>query len=126
MKQTFLLLFQGKARGQKNNSDFHFFLTLRVIQTEGQDVAAQQGRINVSQELSTGLHMCLGLIAGVCMKKRQKENKSRRAERESQARRRQYDCVNYEERCKENKTKRNTQRPSHSTSEVVCGSGVVT
>lgn len=85
MKQTFLLLFQGKARSQKDNSDFHFFLTLRVIQTEGQDVAAQQGRINVSQELSTGLHMCLGLIAGVCMKKRQKENKSRRVGREGES-----------------------------------------
>lgn len=39
---------------------------------------------------------------------------------------RQYDCVNYVERCKGNKTKRSTPCPSHPTSVVVCGSSVVT
>lgn len=63
------------------------------------------------------------------MKERQKDNKSERerdAESDRVGERRQYDCVNYVERCKENKTKRSTPRSSHPTSVVVCGSGVVT
>lgn len=66
-------------------------------------------------------------------REREKERKSERERgegRESQTERvgerRQYDCVNYVERCKGNKTKRSTPRPSHPTSVVVCGSGVVT
>lgn len=79
--------------------------------------------MKVSQKLSTALNLCLSSIAGVYEWETEWKPES---QTERVGEKRQYDCVNYVERCKGNKTKRSTPRPSHPTSVVMCGSGIVT
>lgn len=131
MKRTFLLLLQGKGQqrpgGQEDHSDklATAFLTLGVSSRQRQETE-QLNRTGKMLVRNFPLHYtrAFGFDSRcVRMRKRSKGHKGGGGVRQRED---SLTVLTMKKDVRETKLKRNTQRPSCSTSEVVCGSSVVT